>query len=72
MTSARLFARLDRMLGEDMVVIADIGDSLFGVGRPAHDPPDRVHQPGLLHVDGLRRARGRRRGDGQPRSPGRW
>ena len=29
-TSARLFARLDRMLGEDMVVIADIGDSLFG------------------------------------------
>jgi indolepyruvate decarboxylase len=30
MTSARLFARLDRMLGEDMVVIADIGDSLFG------------------------------------------
>ncbi len=30
MTSARLFSRLDRMLGEDMVVIADIGDSLFG------------------------------------------
>jgi indolepyruvate decarboxylase len=30
MTSARLFARLDRLLGEDMVVIADIGDSLFG------------------------------------------
>ncbi len=30
MTSARLFARLDRMLGDDMVVIADIGDSLFG------------------------------------------
>ncbi len=30
MTSARLFARLDRMLGEDMVVIADSGDSLFG------------------------------------------
>ena len=29
-TSARLFARLDRLLGEDMVVIADIGDSLFG------------------------------------------
>jgi indolepyruvate decarboxylase len=29
-TSARLFARLDKMLGEDMVVIADIGDSLFG------------------------------------------
>jgi len=29
-TSARLFARLDRMLGENMVVIADIGDSLFG------------------------------------------
>ena len=30
MTSARLFGRLDRMLGEGMVVIADIGDSLFG------------------------------------------
>ncbi len=30
MTSARLFGRLDRMLGDDMVVIADIGDSLFG------------------------------------------
>lgn len=30
MTSARLFARLDKMLGDDMVVIADIGDSLFG------------------------------------------
>ena len=30
MTSARLFARLDRMLGDNMVVIADIGDSLFG------------------------------------------
>jgi indolepyruvate decarboxylase len=30
MTSSRLFGRLDRMLGEDMVVIADIGDSLFG------------------------------------------
>ncbi len=30
MTSARLFARLNRMLGEGMVVIADIGDSLFG------------------------------------------
>ena len=29
-TSARLFARLDKLLGEDMVVIADIGDSLFG------------------------------------------
>ncbi len=30
MTSARLFARLNRMLGEEMIVIADIGDSLFG------------------------------------------
>ncbi|GAC1475806.1 MAG: thiamine pyrophosphate-binding protein [Isosphaeraceae bacterium] len=30
LTSARLFSRLNRMLGEDMVVIADIGDSLFG------------------------------------------
>ncbi len=33
MTSARLFARLNRMLAEsadDMTVIADIGDSLFG------------------------------------------
>ncbi len=30
MTSARLFARLDQMLGDDMIVIADIGDSLFG------------------------------------------
>ena len=29
-TSARLFARLDKLLSEDMVVIADIGDSLFG------------------------------------------
>lgn len=30
MTSARLFARLNRILDESMVVIADIGDSLFG------------------------------------------
>jgi len=30
MTSARLFARLDRMLDAGMTVIADIGDSLFG------------------------------------------
>jgi indolepyruvate decarboxylase len=30
MTSSRLFQRLDKLLGEDMVVIADIGDSLFG------------------------------------------
>jgi indolepyruvate decarboxylase len=30
MTSARLFARLDRMLDRPMTVIADIGDSLFG------------------------------------------
>ena len=29
-TSARLFARLNRMLDESMVVIADVGDSLFG------------------------------------------
>jgi indolepyruvate decarboxylase len=29
-TSARLFERLDRMLSDDMIVIADIGDSLFG------------------------------------------
>ena len=29
-TSCRLFARLNRMLDEDMTVIADIGDSLFG------------------------------------------
>jgi indolepyruvate decarboxylase len=29
-TTARLFARLNRMLDEKMVVIADIGDSLFG------------------------------------------
>ena len=29
-TSARLFARLDRMLDDSMVVIADVGDSLFG------------------------------------------
>ena len=29
-TSVRLFARLNRVLREDMVVIADIGDSLFG------------------------------------------
>jgi indolepyruvate decarboxylase len=29
-TSSRLFARLDRMLDEKTVVIADIGDSLFG------------------------------------------
>ncbi len=30
MTSARLFARLDRLPGEGMVVIADVGDCLFG------------------------------------------
>jgi indolepyruvate decarboxylase len=30
MTSARLFSRLNAMLTEDTVVIADIGDSLFG------------------------------------------
>lgn len=30
MTSARLFARLNRLIDEKMVVIADIGDSLFG------------------------------------------
>jgi indolepyruvate decarboxylase len=30
LTSRRLFARLDRMLDDRMVVIADIGDSLFG------------------------------------------
>ena len=30
MTVARLFARLNRMLDDKMVVIADIGDSLFG------------------------------------------
>jgi indolepyruvate decarboxylase len=29
-TSCRLFARLNRMLHNDMMVIADIGDSLFG------------------------------------------
>ena len=29
-TSARLFARLDRMLDEKTIVIADIGDALFG------------------------------------------
>jgi indolepyruvate decarboxylase len=29
-TSARLFARLNRMLDDKMVVIADIGDALFG------------------------------------------
>lgn len=29
-TSARLFARLNRMVGDDTMVIADIGDSLFG------------------------------------------
>jgi indolepyruvate decarboxylase len=29
-TSSRLFARLNRMLDDQMVVIADIGDSLFG------------------------------------------
>jgi indolepyruvate decarboxylase len=30
LTSARLFARLDKLLSDDMIVIADIGDSLFG------------------------------------------
>jgi indolepyruvate decarboxylase len=30
LTSARLFARLNRILNDQMVVIADIGDSLFG------------------------------------------
>ena len=30
MTSARLFERLDRLPGEGMVVIADVGDCLFG------------------------------------------
>jgi indolepyruvate decarboxylase len=30
MTSARLFARINQLLGENMVVIADVGDSLFG------------------------------------------
>ncbi len=30
MTSCRLFARLNRMIDENMTVIADIGDSLFG------------------------------------------
>ena len=30
MTSARLFARLNRLLNDRMTVIADIGDSLFG------------------------------------------
>lgn len=29
-TSARLFGRLNRLLGDNMVVIADIGDALFG------------------------------------------
>ena len=33
MTSARLFARLNRILTEKMVVIADIGDSLFGAAE---------------------------------------
>lgn len=32
-TSRRLFARLNRMLDESMVVIADIGDSLFGAAE---------------------------------------
>lgn len=30
LTSARLFARLNRLLDEGMIVIADVGDSLFG------------------------------------------
>ncbi|HEX8201201.1 MAG TPA: thiamine pyrophosphate-dependent enzyme, partial [Isosphaeraceae bacterium] len=30
MTTARLFARLNRMLDDRMIVIADIGDALFG------------------------------------------
>lgn len=33
MTSARLFARLNRMLDETTMVIADIGDSLFGAAE---------------------------------------
>ncbi len=32
-TSARLFARLDRMLDDSMLVIADVGDSLFGAAE---------------------------------------
>ena len=71
-TSARLFARLDRMLDDSMIVIADIGDSPLRRRRPDDEPPDGVHQPGLLHVDGLRRPRGRRRGDREPGARGRW
>ena len=43
------------------MVVADIGDSLFGAADLIDAPATRVLQPGLLHVDGLRGARGGRR-----------
>ena len=48
------------------VVVADVGDALFGAADLVHPRAHRVHQPGLLHLDGFRRAREHRRATGQP------
>ena len=68
-TSARLFARLNKMLDEKMVVIADIGDSLFGAIGSGHEPSDGIHQSSVLHLDGILSPRRGGDGDGESGAP---
>ena len=65
-TTARLFARLNRMLDDRMVVIADIGDSLFGAADLTMSRRTEFLSPAYYTSMGFARPGGRRRGHGQP------
>ena len=58
-TIKRLFQRINETLGDNMVVVADVGDSLFAASDLTIHRPHRVSCARLLHVDGLRACRRR-------------
>ncbi len=66
--SVHLFGRLNRMLADhdEMTVIADIGDSLFGAADLEMHRHTEFLEPGLLYVDGLRSSRRAGCQHGQP------
>ena len=72
MTSRRLFARIDRLLGEDMVVIADIGDSLFGAADLVMSRRTEFISPAYYTSMGFAVPASRRRGGGESRRCAPW
>ena len=57
LTVSRLFQHLNEFLSNELTVIADVGDSLFGAAETANTSTHQLYQSGLLHFNGFLRCR---------------